>query len=155
MNPRNTKTYEKYENMQPATQIKQPILKRDDLVYPELSYKIVGCAFEVFKELGYGHPEKVYQKAMAILFDERKIPYTKEEYVPIKFRNVLLRKQFIDFVVENKIVVELKKNFHFSKAHIDQVLYYMQEKNVQLSILINFGKEGATFKRIVNVKEKA
>ena len=132
--------------------MKQPVLKRDDLIYPELSYKIVGCAFEVFKELGYGHPEKVYQKAMAILFDEKNIPYSKEEYMPIKFRDTLLRKQFIDFVVEEKVVVELKKNFHFSKAHIDQVLYYLQAKKVQLAILINFGKEGATFKRIVNVQ---
>lgn len=132
--------------------MKQPVLKRDDLIYPELSYKIVGCAYEVFKELGYGHPEKVYQMAMAILFDEKKIPYTKEEYMPIKFRNVLLRKQFIDFVVEDKVVVELKKKFHFSKAHIDQVLYYMQGKNIKLSLLINFGNEGVTFKRIVNEK---
>ena len=131
----------------------QPVLKRDDLIYPELSYKIVGCVFEVFKELGYGHPEKVYQKAMAILFDEKNIPYSKEEYMPIKFRDTLLRKQFIDFVVEEKVVVELKKNFHFSKAHIDQVLYYLQAKKVQLAIFINFGKEGATFKRIVNVNE--
>ena len=133
--------------------MKQPVLKRDDLIYPELSYKIVGCAFEVFKELAYGHPEKVYQKAMAILFDEKNIPYSKEEYMPIKFRDTLLRKQFIDFVVEEKVVVELKKNFHFSKAHIDQVLYYLQAKKVQLAILINFGKEGATFKRIVNMNE--
>ena len=96
--------------------MKQPVLKRDDLVYPELSYKIVGCAFEVFKSLGYGHPEKVYQKAMAILFDKKEIPYTKEEYIPIKFQGVLLRKQFIDFVVEAKVVVELKKSFHFSKS---------------------------------------
>ena len=130
------------------------MLKRDDLVYPELSYKIVGCAFEVFKSLGYGHPEKVYQRAMAILFDEKKIPYTKEEYIPIKFRDKIINKQFIDFVIENKVVVELKKNFHFSKTHIDQVNYYMQEKNIQLAILINFGKEGATFKRIINLKEK-
>ncbi|MBI4930157.1 MAG: GxxExxY protein [Bacteroidetes bacterium] len=133
--------------------MKQPTLKRDDLVYPDLSYKIVGCSFEVFKSLGYGHPEKVYQRAMAILFDEKIIPYTKEEYIPIKFRNKIVNKQFIDFVVEEKVIVELKKNFHFSKAHIDQVLYYMQEKNLKLAILINFGKEGATFKRIVNVKE--
>lgn len=133
--------------------VKQPVLQRDDLVYPELSYKVVGCAFEVFKSLGFGHPEKVYQKAMAILFDEKKIPYTKEEYVPVKFRDILLRKQFIDFVVEEKIVVELKKNFHFSKAHIDQVLGYMKEKKIKLAILINFGKEGVTFKRIVNVHE--
>ena len=133
--------------------VKKPVLKRDDLVYPELSYKIVGCAFEVFKSLGLGHPEKVYQKAMAILFEEKKISFTKEEYMPIKFRDKLLRKQFIDFVVEDKIVVELKKQFHFSKAHIDQTTYYMQEKNIKLAILINFGKEGVTFKRLVNVNE--
>ncbi len=75
-----------------------------------------------------------------------------EEYVPIKFRDVLLRKQFIDFVVDEKIVVELKKKFHFSKANIDQVLYYMQEKKLKLALLINFGNEGVTFKRIVNEK---
>ena len=133
--------------------LKQPVLKRNDLVYPELSYKIVGCAFEVFKALGFGHPEKVYQKAMSILFEEKNIPFSKEEYVPIKFRDRLLRKQFIDFVVKDKIVMELKKNFYFSKAHIDQIMYYMQEKKIKLSILINFGKEGVTFKRIVNINE--
>ena len=47
---------------------KQPEVRRKDLLYPELSYEIVGCAYEVFKELGYGHPEKIYQQAMAIMF---------------------------------------------------------------------------------------
>ena len=73
--------------------------------------------------------------------------------MPIKFRGQLLRKQYIDFVVEGKVVVELKKQFHFSKAHIDQTMYYMKEKHIKLAILINFGKEGVTFKRLVNIQE--
>lgn len=50
-------------------------LRRNDLIYPELSYQIVGCAYEVFKTLGFGHAEKTYQKAFTVLFNERKIKY--------------------------------------------------------------------------------
>ena len=46
-------------------------LKRNDLIYPELSYKIIGCAFEIYNELGFGHAEKYYQKAMAIALKRR------------------------------------------------------------------------------------
>lgn len=138
--------YEKYET-------KRPVLKRNDLVYPELSYQIVGCAYEVFKTLGFGHPEKVYQKAMAVLFKERIILFKEQVYFPIHFHDKLIDKRFLDFIVEEKIVVELKKNFHFSKAHIDQIYKYLQASKLLLAILINFGKEGVTFKRIINVNE--
>lgn len=57
-----------------------------------------------------------------------------------------------DFLIDEKVIVELKKNFNFSKAHIDQVLNYLKVSKLKLAILINFGKEGAAFKRIVNIK---
>jgi GxxExxY protein len=126
-------------------------VRRKDLLYPELSYEIVGCAYEVFKELGYGHSEKIYRQAMSILFKEKRWYYREQVYFPIKFRNTILKKRFLDFEVENKIVVELKKDYHFSKAHIDQVLEYLKISNLKLAILINFGKEGVFFRRIVNV----
>ena len=126
-------------------------LRRNDLVYPELSYQIVGSAFEVFKELGGGHRESVYQKAMSIVFEKRNIAFKEQMYYPVKFQGQTIEKNFADFFVEEKIVVELKKNFNFSKAHIDQVLNYLQVSKVKLAILINFGYEGVTFKRIVNV----
>ena len=129
----------------------KPSIRRDDLLYPELSYEIVGCAYEVFKELGYGHSEKTYQQAMAILFKEKKWNFREQVYFPIKFRNTILKKRFLDFEVDGKIVVELKKDYHFSKAHIDQVLEYLKISKLRLAILINFGKEGADFRRIVNV----
>src|SRR5687768_5002621 len=127
-------------------------LNRDDLIYPELSYQVVGCAYEVFKGLGYGHPEKTYQKAFGVVFKEKNIAYKEQVYYPVNFRDKVIAKNFLDFLVEEKIVVELKKNFHFSKAHIDQVLKYLKVSNLKLAILFNFGKEGVTFKRIVNIE---
>ena len=129
---------------------KQPEVKRKDLLYPELSYEIVGCAYEVFKGIGYGHPEKIYQQAMAITFREKKWNFKEQVYYNVKFRNIILKKRFLDFEVEEKIIVELKKDFHFSKGHIDQVLSHLKLSKLKLAILINFGKEGVTYKRIVN-----
>ena len=134
--------------------MKQPVVRNKDLLYPELSYQIVGSAFEVFKEIGYGHPEKIYQKAMAIIFKEKNLSFKEQVYCNVKFRNIILKKRFLDFEVESKIVVELKKDFHFSKGHIDQVLSHLKLSKLKLAILINFGREGVTFKRIVNVFEE-
>lgn len=88
---------------------------------------------------------------MAILFREKKCNFREQVYYGIRFKNVLLKKKFLDFEVERKIIVELKKNFHFSKAHIDQILSYLKSSKLKLAILINFGREGVTFRRIVNV----
>lgn len=93
--------------------MKQPEIRRKDLIYPKLSYEIVGCAYEVFKELGYGHSEKTYQMAMTVLFKEKHWRFREQVYFPVKFRNTILKKRFLDFEVEQKIVIELKKRLSF------------------------------------------
>lgn len=100
-------------------EMKKGVVRRKDILYPELSYEIIGCAYEVFKELGFGHTERTYQKAMAVLFKEKDWNFKEHVYYNVKFRNSIIGKRFLDFVVEEKIVVELKKDYHFSKAHID------------------------------------
>jgi GxxExxY protein len=130
-------------------------LKRDDLVHPGLSYKIVGLSFEVFKELGSGHKESLYQKAYSILLNKNGIRYKEQVYYPVKFQGRTIGKNFFDFLIEDKIVVELKKNAHFSKAHIDQVLNYLKVSKLKLAILISFGNEGAICKRIINFDAKS
>jgi len=57
-----------------------------ELLYPKLSYNIVGAIYEVYNNLGYEHPEKVYQRSLAKEFDRRKISYKKELYFPIEFK---------------------------------------------------------------------
>ena len=79
--------------------------KRDDLVYPELSFKIVGCAFEVYNELGYGYAEKIYQKALALSFKKQGIAFKEQVYFPVKFLDEILTKGYCDFVVEEQVIV--------------------------------------------------
>ncbi len=126
-------------------------LIRDDLVYPELSYKLIGYAFEVFDELGPGHSEKTYQKAYALMLRKNNHPFIEQAYYPIKFRNEIISKGFLDFKVEDKIIIELKKDGRFSKTRIEQVFNYLKISQLKLALLINFATEGVLFKRIINI----
>ena len=128
----------------------KPLLVRDDLVYPELSYDIIGCAFEVLNELGPGHLEKFYQKALSIALSGKKIEFKEQVYHTLKFKDKIIGKMYFDFLVEEKIIVELKKDNRFSKQHIDQVLTYLKSANLKLGILINFSNNGVLYKRILN-----
>src|SRR5438309_6979348 len=104
-NLRKTKLYENYEMGKK--------LNRDDLVYPELSYEIVGCAFELFKEVSSGHKESVYQKGMAVAITKKNIAFKEQVYYPVRFQGKTIGKNYFDFLVDEKIVVEIKKDFHF------------------------------------------
>ncbi len=128
-------------------------VKRDDLIFPELSYQIVGCAYEVFDELGPGHLEKIYQKAFAVAFKNKELKFTEQVYYNLKFKDEIVGKAFLDFCVDDKIIVELKKDDSFSKTHIEQVLNYLKLSNLKLAILFNFTKEGVKFRRIVSINQ--
>jgi GxxExxY protein len=130
------------------------LLKRKDLIHPELSYKIIGCAFEVFNELGFGHAEKYYQKALAIQFKKDGLQFKEQVYTSLKFKNEIIGRHYFDFLVEDKIIVELKKNNNFSKGNIDQTKQYLATSKLQLALLLNFSPTGIISKRIVNQIEK-
>jgi GxxExxY protein len=131
--------------------MKPPVLKKD-LLFPDLSYEIIGCAYLVWDELGQGHMEKIYQKAMAVALKVKGLKFREQVHYSLKFQNETVGKGFLDFLVEEKVIVELKKAEMFSKANIDQVLNYLKLSNLQLGILINFTKDGLKFKRIVNLE---
>jgi len=123
---------------------------RHDLVYPELSYQIIGCAFEVFNALGPGHSEKVYQKTMAASLKDAKINFVEQLKCDIFFKEKVVARGYLDFEIEKKIIVELKKDESFSKIHIEQVLQYLKNTSLKLAIIINFTKSGVKSKRVVN-----
>ncbi len=127
------------------------VLKRQDLIYPELCFRIVGVLLNVYGSLGYGLYEKTYQKAVAVGLTKAGLKYTEQLYAPILFEGKIVGKNYFDFLVENIVVVELKRGDKFSKAHIDQVYNYLVAKKLQLGILAYFGPSGLHYKRIVNV----
>jgi GxxExxY protein len=127
-------------------------LKRKDLLYPELSYQIVGILFEVFNELGYRYQEKYYQKAISQCLKKLTIPFDEQISISVKFHDVAVGIYRPDFLIDNKIVLEIKRGDYFSQQDIKQLLGYLEAKKLKLGILARFSSRGLKFKRIVNIK---
>lgn len=128
-------------------------LKRTDLVYPELSYQIVGILFGIFNDLGYGYREKFYQRAVAQELAKSKIKFKQEFRAPVIFRSKKVGDHVFDFLIEDKIVLELKQGDHFSKNDIAQAFEYLKSSNLKLAILARFTRRGLQYKRIVNLTQ--
>lgn len=125
-------------------------LKRNDLLYPELSFQIIGCAFEVHNELGFGFKETIYQKALSIALEQKQLSFKEQVHYQIKFKEQVIANRYFDFIVDEKVVVEIKRDDRFSKANVDQTIEYLKTSNLKLALLINFGKEGVVYKRLIN-----
>lgn len=127
-------------------------LKRSDILYPELSYSILGSSFEVYNELGWGHKEIVYQRALETVFKKRNISFEREKYVPLSFQGNSVGKTFLDFIVEGKVIVELKVMPQMGYTHINQVVGYLAGTNLKLAILLYFLKNGVRYRRVLRKK---
>src|SRR5437016_14377981 len=101
-------------------------LNRQDLIFPELSYQMVGLAFEVYNELGSGQKEKIYQAAMSRLLTQHNVTFKEQVYHPLIFREENISKNYFDFLIENKIILELKRADFFSPSHFEQVNHYLR-----------------------------
>lgn len=126
------------------------MIQKQDLIYPELSYKLVGLAYNVFNELGHGHLEKIYQKAYAKELKEARIIFKEQAPYQVIYKDEIIGNNFLDFLVEEKVIIELKRSDFYSKKYIDQVSNYIKVSNLKLAILINFTSNGVRIKRIVN-----
>jgi len=130
--------------------------KQVDLLYKELSYKIRGAAIEVKKSYGLGHKEVLYQRAFAEELTLQKIRYEKEKQVKIyspKTEKAIASYQ-LDFLVENKIIVELKALEKIPQIAIDQLYSYLRNSEYQLGFLINFSSNGVDIKRIIYTNDR-
>ena len=124
--------------------------KKIELIYPELSYQIVGAAFKVFNELGYGMSEKYYQRAFAKALEAENIPFKQEYLVHLHYDGQPIGRCFLDFVVADKIVVETKVRQKLGYTHIKQVMNYLKATRFKLAILIYFTSDGVKYRRVLN-----
>ena len=121
-----------------------------ELIYPKLSYTIVGILFKVHTELGGKYQEKYYQRAVEVALKEVGLPYQKEISVDLSFKGKKIGKYFLDFLIEDKIILELKATPRFNRDDFRQVMAYLKAKNLKLGILANFRGEKLVFKRVLN-----
>ena len=120
------------------------------LLYEEETYKIIGAAMEVHKELGAGFLESVYQEAFELELQKQEIPYEREALLNIYYKGTKLKKRFsADFVCYNKIVVELKALGELSSNNEAQLLNYLKTSELKLGLLINFGNRSLQYKRLI------
>jgi len=123
---------------------------KEKLIYPKLSYILMGVLFEVHNKLGTKYQEKHYQRAIEIKLKELNIPYKREVKVNVEFEKESLGEFFIDFVVDSKIILEIKRVWKITKDDIKQVLRYLKATKLKLAILANFKRRRLEYSRILN-----
>ena len=122
------------------------------LIYEKESYTIRGASYEVYKQIGCGFLESVYQDCLAREFRLQNIPFEPQKTLRLHYRGELIEPVFIaDFICYNKIIVEIKAISGLAPIHEAQVMNYLKMTDMQLGLLVNFGSyPKATIKRIVN-----
>lgn len=124
-----------------------------DLLYKELSYKINGAAFEVDNSIGQGFSEKIYQKAFEEALVRRKVAFQREVYSPLKIGETVIVKKYFDFIIEDKIVVEIKQGTSNYRDVCSQIFQYLKISKLKLGLVIRFTRHGVKIKRIPNLRD--
>lgn len=118
--------------------------------YEDLTYKIIGCAMEVHKQLGNGFQEVIYQSALAIELNMQGIEFSREHEMKIQYKGFEIGTRRVDFFVEDKIMVEIKALTNLEDVHLAQAMNYVEAYGFEIGLLINFGAKSLQHKRVHN-----
>ncbi len=123
-----------------------------DYKYGEITEKIIGAAFRVHGTLGNGFQEVIYQRAMELEFRKTNILHVRDFEIPIFYLDQQIGTRRVDFLVAEKISVELKALVKLEDVHIAQAINYLEAYNLEIGLLINFGAKRLAFHRFANKK---
>lgn len=126
---------------------------KNNLIFAKECYEIMGFAFKVYNKLGYGHKENIYQKALVEEFKSKNIEFKEQLRCKLKYEGKEVGLYILDFLVFNKIVIEIKQKNFISGKDIKQLYRYLRATNLKLGLIITFTPEEVIYKRIVNLKE--
>ena len=115
--------------------------------HEELTRQIIGCAYKVFNTLGFGFLEGVYKKAMLIELERSKLKAEPEKSLKVYYDNQVVGDFYVDLLVEQEIIVELKSVQKLAKEHEVQLVNYLNGLDKEIGLLINFGSNGVDVKR--------
>lgn len=118
-------------------------------LYKDLTYQIIGCLYEVHRELGSVHKEIIYHKALAIELKERNIPFVEEKSIDVKYKGKRIGVYKPDFVIDDRVILEIKVTPAITKAMQDQVYYYVKGTKYNIVLLANFGAARVGIKRLI------
>jgi len=125
-----------------------------DYKYGDITEKILRAAMNVHTALGNGFQEVVYQRALAVELGLMNIVFGREISMPVFYKNVKVGERRVDFLIENKVSVELKAMIKLEPVHLAQGKNYLEAFNLEVGLLINFGANNLEWKRLYNNKFK-
>jgi GxxExxY protein len=116
-----------------------------------ITQSVLGCAFQVHKFFGSGFQAVIYQRAFALELSKVGLVYSRELEMPIFYKDypIEIGIRRVDFLVESKVLVELKATSSLEDVHLNQILNYLKAYKLEVGLLINFGSKSLTFKRVV------
>ena len=121
-----------------------------EIIYKEESFKIIGLCMEVHNNLGKGFLEIVYKDALEYEFKKNNIPFEREKEFEVNYKDIILpHKFYADFVVFDKIILEVKGMTGIADEHIAQTLNYLKVSVCKLGLIVNFGELSLQYKRVV------
>ena len=115
-----------------------------------LSERVIGCAVAVSRQLGHGFLEKVYEGALAIELEEAKIPYERQKNIAVQYRGKCVGEYCCDFVVADRMLLELKALTAITSAHEAQLMNYLKATGFAVGLLLNFGTPTLGIRRMVH-----
>lgn len=119
-------------------------------LHADLTHKIIGCAMQVHRTLGNGFQEVIYQRCLAIEPEKNGIYYEREQDIPIYYDGHNVGARRADFLVENKVLVEIKALVNLEDVHLAQAMNYLEAYKLDVGLLINFGAQSLQFKRVLS-----
>ena len=120
-----------------------------EFLYKDLTYSIIGAAIEVHKVLGHGFLESVYEEALTHEFDLRGVPYERQVKLAVHYKEIVAGEFRADFLVDSKVVVELKAIKVLTQSDEAQLLNYIKGSGYRVGLLLNFGASSLEHRRRV------
>lgn len=127
-------------------------IEKEFYKYSALTQKIIGSAMRVHSTLGRGFPEVVYQRALALELTKQQLLIEREVERTIFYDNQPIGSRRVDFLVEGKIVLELKATSTLDRTHVAQTINYLEVLRLEVALLLNFGSPSLQFRRLVNTR---
>jgi len=121
-----------------------------DWKYKEITEKIIGAAMKVHTTLGNGFPEIIYQRALTLQLQNDNIEFIQECNMSVFYLQQKIGERRVDFLIEQKICVELKAVINFDAVHFAQARNYLEAFNLEVALLTNFGSNSLQYRRLSN-----
>ncbi|CAG0965764.1 hypothetical protein ANRL3_01172 [Anaerolineae bacterium] len=120
-----------------------------EFLHGEITRQIIGSAFEVWKVLGYGFLEKVYENSLAEELKRCGLSAQQQFAIDVRYKGILVGQYVADLFVDGKVIVEIKAEREYNAKHEAQLLNYLKATGIKVGLLLNFGEKRCDHKRLI------